>query len=129
MNPYEPPHSDPSGWRKRGIHGGMAAVLLLGAMIIRFGIPLFMQTSYAESGMQPLLLLLSLIGAIAWLWGCCHLALHFGLSMAWGFFGLLFLVGPFVIFWAAHQKPKWDMAAARRPQRKNEYRGDPDSLY
>ncbi|MGJ8635077.1 MAG: hypothetical protein ACSHX7_14270, partial [Luteolibacter sp.] len=71
----------------------------------------------------------SLICSVLWLWGCFHLVLHFGLHFSWGFAGLLFLVGFFIILWAAKQKPKWDRQRAIQPKRSKGYQGDPDSLY
>ena len=73
-------------------------------------------------------LLLSVLSSILWVWGCCHLAKHLGLHPAWGLWGLLFIIGVCVIFWASKQQPKWDRAAARQPKRR-EYRGDPKSPY
>ena len=103
--------------------------MLMGfALLLRFGIPILASSnSFGQSGIT--LLLFSLGGAILWVWGCCHLAMHFGLSALWGLFGFFFLIGPGVIFWASKQKPKWDAAAIRRPGSKREYRGDPNSPY
>lgn len=129
MNPYEAPKADGFRMRERGIHGVLAAFLMMAALILRFGVPLTIAVS-GGSDSAGSLVLFSILGAVLWLWGCCHLAMHFGLSGAWGLAGILFLLGPAIIFWAANQKPKWDRAAARRPKgTKREYKGDPTSLY
>jgi hypothetical protein len=108
----------------------MAAILMLLAFVIRFGVPIAMGISSAHGAATPALMVISLIGPVLWIWGCCHLAVRFGLSPAWGIAGLLFLLGPLVIFWAANQKPKWDREAAKRAKKpKEEYSGDPTSLY
>ena len=123
----EPAQRRAGAVKTRKVHGALAATLLLVGLLIRFGVPVFMEYSYST---LPSVLLLSLLGAVFWVWGCFHLALRFGLSPAWGLFGLLFLLGFFVILWAARQKPKWDIAAARRTSGKPRvYRGDPNSLY
>jgi len=130
MNPYEPPKSRLSSRRSGGIHGAMAACLMVLALVLRFGVPMASSSADPGSDRAMFLLLLSFAGGILWVWGCCHLAKHFGLSAVWGLSGLLFLLGPAMIFWAANQKPKWDRAAASQPQgKKREYRGDPNSPY
>jgi hypothetical protein len=127
MNPYETPKHC-SRMRSGGMHGALAAILMVIALVLRFGVPI-MASSDNFNEASSSLWLLSLGGGILWVWGCCHLAMHFGLSGAWGLAGLLFLLGPALIFWASSQKPKWDREAARRPQRQKQYRGDPTSPY
>ncbi|HEY8962358.1 MAG TPA: hypothetical protein VIM57_09145 [Luteolibacter sp.] len=108
----------------------MAAILMVLAFLVRFGGWIVIETSVHQGPGAPVYILLSLVSAILWVWGCCHLAARFGLSPAWGISGMLFLLGPLIIFWAANQKPKWDREAAKRAkQPKQEYRGDPTSLY
>lgn len=127
MNPYEAPKASRSRIRDNGVHGLLAAFLMVAGLILRFGVPLTVSLSGGSTGS---LVLLTLLGAVLWLWGCCHLACHFGLSGAWGLAGILFLLGPAIIFWAASQKPRWDRAAAHRPKgARREYKGDPTSLY
>lgn len=129
MNPYESPKATSSRMRDRGIHGMLAAFLMITALILRYGVPLIVAISGGTEAHGGLIVL-SLLGGILWIWGCCHLAKHFGLSGVWGLAGILFLIGPAIIFWAANQKPKWDRAAAKRPKgTKREYKGDPTSLY
>lgn len=115
--------------RDRGIHGMLAAFLMIAALILRYGVPLTVVISGGTEAHWGLIVL-SLLGGILWIWGCCHLAKHFGLSGFWGLAGVLFFIGVGIIFWAANQKPKWDRAAAKRPKGKpREYKGDPTSLY
>ena len=108
----------------------MAAILMILAFVIRFGVPIAMEAPSTQGMVASVLLGVSILGALLWIWGCCHLAARFGLSAVWGISGLLFLLGPLVIFWAANQKPKWDREAAKRARpSQQEYRGDPTSLY
>lgn len=109
-------------------HGAMAGVLIILGLLLRFGIPLLISTIDTPVDNTGIIIG-SIVGTALWLWGCFHLALHFGLHFAWGFAGLLFLVGLGIILWAAKQKPKWDRQRAMQPNRPKEYRGDPDSLY
>jgi hypothetical protein len=109
-------------------HGAMAGVLIVLGLLFRFGIPLLLLTTDTQPDSSGVMIG-TLLGAAFWIWGCFHLTLHFGLHYAWGFAGLLFLVGIGIIFWAANQKPKWDRQRAIQTKRPKEYRGDPDSLY
>lgn len=109
-------------------HGAMAGILIVLGLLLRMGIPLLLSTADNQS-LGAGVIIGSLLGVIFWIWGCCHLALHYGLDYAWGFAGFLFLVGIGIILWAANQKPKWDRQRAMQPKRPNEYRGDPNSPY
>ena len=128
MNPYQPPRHSPRMQPRGGSHGVLAAILMVIALVLRFGVPIMAYSdSFSQAG--PYLWILSIGGSLLWIWGCCHLAVHFGLSAVWGLAGSFFLLGPPIIFWASSQKPKWDRAAARSPRGKSNYRGDPDSPY
>jgi hypothetical protein len=127
MNPYDPPKQYTIR-RGGGIHGVMAAVLLVTALVLRFGVPVVVATGSVEGG-GLLLGGLSVAGSILWVWGCCHLAVRFGLSGFWGLAGVFFLLGLGLIFWVSKQKPKWDREVARRSRERREYRGDPNSPY
>ena len=129
-NPYEPPRESLRIHRRRPspIHKGLAAVLMVLALVFRYGVQIAQSSNkYSGDNIQMTFLIVSILAAILWVWGCCHLAKHFGLSGAYGLAGLLFLLGPALIFWASRQKPKWDRAKVRRPLR--QYRGDPNSPY
>ncbi len=109
-------------------HGVIAAILMFTAILIRFGVPIFSMTEASEN-FHPQLFFLSILGATLWVWGAIHLALHFNLGAAWGLWGLLFLLGLGVIFWAANQRPKWEQQKARRSQNRKRPRNNSDSLY
>lgn len=117
------------GYEKRfAYHAAVAATLMFLTILARFVIPKVLGVEAAS--VMDLSYLGFWIGAkVVWLWACVHLALHYRLSAAWGLWGLLFLIGVAVIVWAGIQKPKWDLAKARRPQKSSNYKGDPDSLY
>ncbi len=127
MNPYAPPKHY-SRTHSRGIHGKLAGILMLIALVLRCGVPI-MASSDNFSNADPYLWLLSLGGGILWVWGCCHLALHLGLSAAWGLTGIFMILGPAIMFWMSKHKHKWNREATRRPQGRKQYRGDSDSPY
>ncbi|MES2707407.1 MAG: hypothetical protein V4726_12490 [Verrucomicrobiota bacterium] len=129
MNPYEPPQSAFAPHRRTGnFHGVLAGILMVLALAIKFGVPLV--RAYNHSTEQDAsTFLLSLAITVFWIWGCCHLAKHLGLSAAWGLSGILFLLGLVVIFWAARENDKWRRQGGRPATRRKEYRGDPDSPY
>lgn len=119
-------HSQPR--RRFEYHVVVALVLMVLAVVARFVVPAILETD-ATSPTAMSYLGAWVAAKLTWVWASIHLALHYRLSAAWGLWGLLFLVGTAVIVWAGTQKPKWDMARARRPKNTGSHKGDPDSLY
>jgi|GEM_PF-3296035 len=110
-------------------HGAIAGVLLLLALVARFVIPIGAANSDQAAAHPGAWYLANAVAALIWIWGCVHLAVRFKLHPAWGFFGLLFLVGIAIIFWAAQQRPVWERQKALRSPASRKRQVDPNSLY
>ncbi|QJE97328.1 hypothetical protein [Luteolibacter luteus] len=112
------------------IHQLLALLMLpVGALLI---IGAKLGTSMIGTSDSPAaLLVLSLVGAIIWVWGCIHFAIASKLSPALGFLGLFFIAGFLILLFVAKKQPEWERSKMRRfaNNPKKEYRGDPDSLY
>ncbi|MBK1792130.1 hypothetical protein JIN82_13290 [Persicirhabdus sediminis] len=109
-------------------HNGLAALLLIVAVVLRVVIMLaFSSPSSVDLG--GVYLVLSMLSALAWIWGCVHLAIHFGLNGVWGLLGIFFIFGLAVILWAARQKPRWDLEQHMQAHLARYGGGDPNSLY
>ena len=109
-------------------HAVVAVILMVVGITVRFVVPAALGMN-SDSMTDISYLGLWIMAKAVWVWACCHLALHFRLSAAWGLWGMLFLIGVVVIVWAKIQKPKWDLERARQPKKPSRYKGDPDSLY
>ena len=120
------PYPQPKG--RFEYHAVVALGLMVVAVLARFILPEIIEVDNTPKAAMSYLGFW-LAAKAFWVWASIHLALHYRLSAAWGLYGLLFLIGTAIIVWAGIQKPNWDRAKARRPNRKNNYEGDPNSPY
>ena len=94
------------------IHKTLAAALLpIGFVIILMTKVLAMRDG-SEDLNQAVFLLLWFMGLVMWIWGCCHFAIYRNLNVAWGFLGLLWIVGFLILVWVAKKMPDWERKAA-----------------
>ncbi len=113
--------------RYRFHHGVAATCILITALLLR----IVVMIGYSSPSQTQLTVyfLLSILSAIVWIWGCVHFAKNFGLPGIWGAFGIFFIFGLAVIYWAGRQKPKWDKGRSQNPSSGKFRGGDPNSLY
>ena len=112
------------------IHHLLSLLLLpIGGLLIAGG---KLGTSMVGTSNDPAtLLVISLLGALLWIWGCVHFAIASKLNPALGLLGIFFIAGFLILLFVAKKQPELERARMRQRANnpKKEYRGDPDSLY
>ena len=97
--------AEPHGTRRLSSfpHGPLAVILLCLSLIIRFGVPLTIHGSESlNSDLRSVILILTALGVVLWMWGCVHLALRLRLRPTWALVGSCFLSA--WAFFSMHQR-------------------------
>ena len=84
--------------------GPIAAILLIFGFILRFG-AIFLRASEQFDDSSPALPI-GVVGILLWMAGSFVLAAHLRLQPAWGWAGLLFIVGIYLMFRAASKNSR-----------------------
>ncbi|MEM9080328.1 MAG: hypothetical protein AAGC74_06510 [Verrucomicrobiota bacterium] len=88
------------------LHSRLAFILMGFAVAIPLVAPALAETSQFFENVTHLQAIAICIGAILWLWGSIHVAVHLNLHPAWGLLGLFFIFGLILLIWTGTHRTR-----------------------